>query len=127
MRITGVDHVSLPVTALERALRFYQGTLGLAPIPRPDMGALGGAWLAAGATQVHLIVTPDGADVGRPPAALNPVAPHTAFAIEDYDATKAALDAAGCAVFGLGAGRGQMWVQDPDGNVIELIVPGGRG
>jgi glyoxylase I family protein len=127
MRIAGVDHVSFPVTDLERSLRFYRDTLGLAPIPRPDMGALGGAWLAAGATQVHLIVTPDGADVGRPPAALNPVAPHTAFAIEHYDATKAALEGAGFAVFGLGPRRGQMWVQDPDGNVIELIVAGARG
>lgn len=126
MRLRGVDHVSFPVTDLARALAFYRDMLGLAPIPRPDFGGLDGAWLEAGAVQVHLIVTPDGADVGRPPASTNPVAGHTAFAIDDYDATKAALEAAGHEVVGLGAGLGQMWVRDPDGHVIELIVPGAR-
>jgi catechol 2,3-dioxygenase-like lactoylglutathione lyase family enzyme len=126
MRLGGVNHVSFPVGDLERSLRFYRDTLGLVPIPRPDLGALGGAWLSAGDVQVHLIVTPEGADVGRTPAATNPLAAHTAFAIDDYGATKAALEAAGIAVAGLGAEAGQMWVQDPDGHVIELIVPGAR-
>jgi catechol 2,3-dioxygenase-like lactoylglutathione lyase family enzyme len=126
MRLGGVNHVSFPVGDLERSLRFYRDTLGLVPIPRPDFGALAGAWLSAGDVQVHLIVTPEGADVGRTPAATNPLAAHTAFAIDDYDATKAALEAAGIAVAGLGAAAGQMWVQDPDGHVIELIVPGAR-
>jgi catechol 2,3-dioxygenase-like lactoylglutathione lyase family enzyme len=126
MRLGGVNHVSFPVTDLQRALRFYRDTLGLVPIPRPDFGGLDGAWLSAGDVQVHLIVTPEGADVGRTPAATNPLAAHTAFAIDDYDATKTAFDAAGIDVFGLGAELGQMWVQDPDGHVIELIVPGAR-
>jgi glyoxylase I family protein len=126
VRVGGIDHVSFPVRDLERALGFYRDTLGLVPIPRPDFGALGGAWLAAGALQVHLIVTPDGADVGRPPGDVNPVAAHTAFAIDDYDATKAMLEATGVSVLGLGAAQGQMWVQDPDGHVIELIVSGRR-
>jgi len=121
-----VNHVSFPVTDLDRALRFYRDTLGLVPIPRPDLGALGGAWLSAGDVQVHLIVTPEGADVGRTPSATNPVAAHTAFAIDDYETTKAAFESAGIDVFGLGAAAGQMWVQDPDGHVIELIVPGTR-
>jgi glyoxylase I family protein len=127
MRLAGVNHVSFPVADLDRSLRFYRDTLGLAPIPRPDFGGLGGAWLSAGAVQIHLIVTPDGADVGRTPEATNPLAAHTAFAIGDYAATKAALDAAGIEVLGLGPDAGQMWVQDPDGHVIELIVPGARG
>jgi glyoxylase I family protein len=127
MRLRGVNHVSFPVTDLARSLRFYRDLLGLVPIPRPDFGALGGAWLSAGDVQVHLIVTPAGVDVGCTPAATNPVAAHTAFAVDDYAATQAALEAAGVAVTGLGPEAGQMWVQDPDGHVIELIVPEARG
>lgn len=122
MRVAGLDHVSFPVRDLARALAFYRDVLGCTPIPRPDFGALGGAWLAAGEVQVHLIVTPPGSDVGRTPAAINPLAAHTAFRIDDYDATAAALAAAGIETVGLGPEAGQMWVRDPDGHVIELIA-----
>lgn len=122
MRVAAVNHVSFPVADLERSLGFYRDVLGLVPIPRPDLGGLAGAWLAAGAVQIHLIVTPDGVDVGRTPVETNPLAAHTAFAIDDYEGTKTMLEAAGIPVLGLGVEAGQMWVRDPDGHVIELIV-----
>ena len=72
------------------------------------------------------IVPPEGVDVGRPPAATNPLANHAAFEIEDHDAACEALRARGVELIDTGAERGQIFLRDPDGNVIELIRPGGR-
>jgi catechol 2,3-dioxygenase-like lactoylglutathione lyase family enzyme len=124
MMVGPVHHVSLSVTDLERSRGFYEGVLGLRPIPRPAMG-IGGIWYGAGNAEIHLIVAPEGADVGRTPRANNPLAPHLAFRIDDWHAVRDALVAQGLAVLAPGAERGQMWVQDPDGYVIELIVPRG--
>ena len=55
-----VHHVSFAVRDLARQREFYEGILGLAPIPRPDLG-LPGVWYAAGRGQIHLIETPAGA------------------------------------------------------------------
>jgi len=116
-------HMSFPVKDLERSRAFYEGLLGLQPIPRPDLGAVGGVWYGAGACEVHLIELPEGVDVGAPPPHLNPMARHAAFAIGDYDEMLALVRSQGLEVVESRA-AGQMWLQDPDGHVIELIVPG---
>jgi len=116
-------HMSFPVKDLARSREFYEGVLGLQTIARPDLGAIAGVWYAAGACEVHLIETPPGVDPGVPPAQLNPLARHAAFAVEDYEDTLAHLRAHELAIFESRAG-GQMWVQDPDGHIIELIVAG---
>ncbi|MFQ5513566.1 MAG: VOC family protein [Myxococcota bacterium] len=118
-------HMSFPVRDLEQSREFYEGVLGLRTIPRPDLGALGGVWYAAGPCEVHLIELPPGVQVGAPPPALTPLARHAAFAIPDYDEALAVLRARGLEILESRAG-GQMWVQDPDGHVIELIVPRAR-
>jgi len=116
-------HMSFPVNHLERARQFYEGVLGLCSIPRPDMGAIGGIWYDAGDCEVHLIETPPGADVGSAPPTLNPLARHAAFAVADYDETLAHLRSHDLEIVENRA-AGQMWVCDPDGHIIELIVPG---
>ena len=116
-------HMSFPVSNLERSQHFYERVLGLSSIPRPDMGALRGIWYAAGDCEVHLIETPAGADVGSAPPALNPMARHAAFSVADYDETLAHMRAHDLDVVE-SRGAGQMWVCDPDGHIIELIVPG---
>ena len=115
-----VHHVSFAVSDLERSRRFYEEVLGLQPIPRPDMG-LPGIWYGAGNAEVHLIVTPEGADVGRRPGSINPLANHNAFAIDDYGKTLDFLESKGIRVLETRPDVGQMWIQDPDDNVIELI------
>lgn len=121
-----VHHVSFAVRDLDRSRAFYQDLLGLEPIERPAIG-LPGAWYAAGDGQVHLIETPAGARVGAPPASLTPLANHCAFAIDDYEATLAVLKDRGVETFETKPEIGQLWIRDPDGNVIELIDPRGRG
>ena len=117
-----VDHISFAVRDLEASLHFYRDVLGLEDIPRPDFG-IPGAWLDAGNSQVHLIAAPDGADIGAPPDALSPLACHQAFAVEDYQKTVDHLKANGLEVMETSAQQGQLWVKDPDGYVIEFIVP----
>ncbi len=114
-------HMSFPVSDLDRSRKFYEDVLGLQSIPRPEMGAVRGIWYSAGDCEVHLIETPDGADVGLPPPSLNPLARHSAFSIADYDETLGHMQSHGLDVVESRAG-GQMWVRDPDGHIIELIV-----
>jgi catechol 2,3-dioxygenase-like lactoylglutathione lyase family enzyme len=121
----GVHHISFAITDLERSRRFYEGVLGLEQIERPDLGAVKGVWYRTGGTEVHLIVPPEGAEVGAAPNKISPVAGHVAFWVDDYGATRDRLRSKGIDVLEAGPRAGQMWVQDPDGNVIELIVRSG--
>jgi glyoxylase I family protein len=115
-----LNHVSFAVRDLGRSLAFYRDLLGLAELPRPDFG-VPGAWLGVGDAQIHLIQTPAGMDVGSPPTSINPAAGHTAFFIDDFQATAVALRAAGLTPLETSPEQGQMWVQDPDGHVIEFL------
>jgi glyoxylase I family protein len=117
----GMSHVSFPVRDLARSLAFYRDLLGFAERPRPDLG-VPGAWLRAGDAEVHLIAGVEGLPLGEPPPVLNPAAQHVAFRIDDYQAAADRLHAHEIAVLEAGPAVGQMWVQDPDGHVIELIA-----
>ena len=117
-----VHHVSFAVRDLEKSREFYEGILGLAQVERPDIG-LPGVWYGAGDGQIHLIQTPAGMTVGAPPDRLTPLANHCAFEIDDYEQSVAALKGRGVPVLETRSEMGQLWIQDPDGNVIELIRP----
>jgi catechol 2,3-dioxygenase-like lactoylglutathione lyase family enzyme len=117
-------HVSFSVADLERSKRFYEDVLELEPIPRPELG-IAGAWYRAGDVQVHLIARPGGAAAAPPAGGISPIANHTAFAIEDYAKTLEQLRARGAEILEIHPGVGpQMWIRDPDGNVIELFAVG---
>lgn len=121
MKVVRSHHVSFSVADLARSRRFYGSLLGLEEIARPAMG-LDGAWYRAGDGEIHLIARPPGVDVGAPPPRTTPLANHFALAIEDYDEAVAALRRAGLEPIEAGRANGQLWIADPDGNVIELIV-----
>jgi len=120
-----LHHVSFTVSDIDAARRFYGEVLGFSEIERPDFG-FPGAWFEIGDVQVHLIVPPEGAPVDRPPPSLSPVAGHAAFQIDDYEAVRDELRDRGVEVLETAPSVGQLFVRDPDGNVIELIRPGGR-
>jgi catechol 2,3-dioxygenase-like lactoylglutathione lyase family enzyme len=112
MKPLAVHHVSIAVTDVEQALRFYTETLGM--VQRTDRPAdLGdGAWLDVGGQQLHLIRS-------EPPSARGP---HFAVLVDDLDATIAELRATGVEVSGavpVGTAR-QAFLSDPSGNSIEL-------
>ena len=89
-----------------------------------------GAWLETdGGAQVHLIEFPqknrkDGK--ADPPRKLNPINNHSAFAIDDYQATLEHLRSHGLEVLETNPKLGQLWVADPSGNVIEFITATAR-
>ncbi len=125
MIVKRAHHASLSVADTELARDFYEGVLGLSPIERPEFG-IPGVWYQAGEIQLHLIQVPDGVDVGSPPPGTNPLAHHLAFEIDDYESTCKTLASKGVAALETGEAVGQIFVSDPDGNVIELIRPGGQ-
>ena len=117
----GMSHVSFPVRDLARSLAFYRDVLGFSEIPRPALG-VPGAWLRAGDAEVHLIAGVDGLPLGAPPPVLNPAAHHVALRIDDYQASLERLRAHDLEVLEAGPQQSQMWLQDPDGHIIELIA-----
>lgn len=121
MLTKGAHHVSLDVSDVEISKAFYGELLGLPEIERPDIG-LPGVWYQAGPVQLHLIQVPAGADVGRPASTPTPLANHVAFEIEDCDTVRLELERAGYEVIALAKSR-QLFVADPDGNMVEFIQP----
>jgi catechol 2,3-dioxygenase-like lactoylglutathione lyase family enzyme len=114
---SGLHHVAVCVDDLEAALDFYVRGLGFELLDtRPDF-PFAGAWLQAGAHQVHLMVLADQPRGG---------AQHVAFHVDDLDAAVAALATRGIsarrAVKVPGAGS-QAFLHDPAGNQIELNQP----
>ncbi len=117
MKIAGIHHVAINVNDVDEAISFYTTALRFSVIAsRPDFG-IPGAWLQAGAQQLHLV----GADdftVDRQQ--------HFALEIDDADAWAEHLTTCGVEVRRatalVGAGN-QLFVRDPSGNRIELNQP----
>ena len=112
MQPLGVHHVSINVSDVEVAIEFYVGVLGLSVRgDRPNF-PVEGAWLDAGAHQLHIVR-------GEAPAGLGQ---HFALLVEDLDAVATELREKGLTVGGpmpVG-GAHQAFVTDPDGNLLEL-------
>jgi glyoxylase I family protein len=109
------SHTAVRITEVERSKNFYEKVLGLKPLPRPDFG-FGGAWYAVGDDAIHLIASENR---GSKP---DPLGPHMAIEVEDFDEAKRELKAMGIEFLeapGNMAGR-QLWILDPDGNTVEL-------
>ena len=126
IRVQSIDHVTVIVKDLERSRRFYVDILGMREVPRPAF-SFEGLWFQAGNTQVHLIrETADSAPAGNllEPAKRSSRAQHTAFLVDDAEATIAHLKEWNVAIMGGPKARPdgyvQVFVADPDGHVIEL-------
>jgi glyoxylase I family protein len=111
MRIRALNHTSVRIADLARSREFYEGLLGLTNAPRPDLG-FPGAWYEVGGGQVHLIQVPKMAE------GIDPTDPHFALEVEDLAEVRRTLDARGVPY--LAFGGAQLWVRDPDGNVVEI-------
>ena len=116
--VTGISELVLEVVDLEAALRFYAGVLGLPLVGRSDERA----WLMAGdRTRIGLWTPQLGLARGR-----GGVHVHYAFHIhpKDFDAAVERLRGEGLEpeiVSFEDEGHGQAaYVDDPDGNVVEL-------
>jgi catechol 2,3-dioxygenase-like lactoylglutathione lyase family enzyme len=119
--IEALHHVSINVTDLERAKRFYSGVLGLEEISRPVFD-FPGAWYRLGDRQLHLIVHPPTHTL-RGTTEISSREGHFAIAVRSYDEARAHLEAAGIPFDARPRSRTpwtQIFLSDPDGNLIEL-------
>lgn len=121
-----LSHVSVTVSDLEKATWFYGELIGLAPVPRPDFG-FPGAWYSLGdGLQLHVIVNEE--------APARPVERHRfdirdrhfALWVENADETCERLARSGHPFHDFTStptGLRQLFVHDPDGNMVEFIGP----
>lgn len=125
-----LDHSALVVRDLERSSWFYGEVLGLEEVPRPRTFTFGGRWFRGSGYELHLIVA---RDTTAPAGFAEPgegarlgLAHHLAFEVDDLDAMMAHLRAHGVAIVGGPMSRGdgvtQLYVNDPDGHLLEFFV-----
>jgi catechol 2,3-dioxygenase-like lactoylglutathione lyase family enzyme len=128
-----LHHVSLPVRDVAQSVGFYRDVLGLTPIPRPDFD-FKGAWFALGTDQqLHLIQ--DEGSTFRDGKGLDGRDIHFAIRIGSYRDALAHLAGLGyrkAGSPGIGefqcmrvvpkatAGFPQIYLMDPDRNIIEI-------
>lgn len=118
MRLSGIHHVSILVTDIPRAIAFYRDALGLRQIERPPTFTApelrGVIWFELGTQQLHLLPAP-AADV--------PARRHFALHLDDAIGARAELLGRGVAIKETTPipGADRFFVNDPDGNRIELI------
>jgi len=123
--IESLHHVAVCVTDIERAKQFYGGVLGLAELPRPPFD-FGGAWYAIGDRQLHLIVHPPTRTM-RGGSDIDARDGHLAIRVASYQGTLEHLRSHGIEF--LDRPRNptpwpQIYVTDPDGNVVEFNADG---
>ena len=125
-----LHHVSIIVRDLDISLPFYRDVFGLTPITRPPF-PFPGAWLGCGALQIHLIVYPGGSFRTSNKIDRNDL--HFAFRTDDFDGIVGRLQSMG---FDVDAAEGdpkkiflnrqalagfpQLYLLDPDRNIIEI-------
>ena len=124
IQVERLHHIAVIVTDVERSKNFYGGVLGLQEIPRPPFD-FGGVWYQLADGQLHLTVHPPSRTM-RGTREIDSRDGHLALRVRSYDE----------AVQHLRAHRvdllehpnnltpwAQIYVTDPDGNVVELNAP----
>ncbi len=116
---TAFHHAGFLVTDVERAADFYENILGLQNLERPDFGFPGRWYDLRNGLQLHLLGTetlPNNQS-GNPKFDR-----HIAINVPDVEVAAQELTALNV-TFERGSGRGgaaQLFLRDPDGNMIEL-------
>lgn len=117
MKINQLNHVAIHVADLDTSMDFYRNVLGLKPIQRPAFN-FPGAWFGIGKDQeLHLIA-------GRSePVVANRRGTHFAVQIDSMEAAEVRLKEHEIPYHEPKTrpdGALQIYIEDPDGHVIEL-------
>lgn len=131
LRILGVDHAVLRVRDVEGAIRFYRDVLGCAlEWRRDDLGLI---HMRAGSALIDLVDVEGqlGRAGGAAPSTEGRNMDHLALRLAEFDARKlrAHLGAHGVTMgpvkrrYGAGGEGPSTYIQDPEGNGIELKGP----
>ena len=122
---TGLGHVAIRVSDVDRTLEFYSGKLGFEEMLRlqREDGRLWLLYLRITDDQ-YLEVFPDAVGERAPPQESNGLN-HICLTVADLDDVVRQLGARGVPLsrpLKIGAdGNRQAWIEDPDGNRIELM------
>lgn len=121
IRLKKVNHLTYSVTDKERALRFWEDVLGVKRIPS-QVNAEHIIWLQIpSGSMVHLI---EDADAPSVPSH------HGAFEVDDIEASARAVQAKGVETTDIATrndGQRNFFINDPDGNRIEICTRSGFG
>ncbi|MEB3226253.1 MAG: VOC family protein [Synechococcus sp.] len=121
IQVTGCLHTAILVTDVHRAAAFYDRLLGLPRVERPF--TYGGIWYQLPQMQLHLIEDPTFRAPLQNPEKLGRN-PHVAFGVKNLDGVRSQLDAENYPYELSQSGRRALFLQDPDGNVIEITEVG---
>lgn len=131
LEISQLDHVVLRVTDLERSIRWYTDVLGCEVARRVD--PIGFAQMRIGRSMIDLAAYDGkvGAERGGPPVAAGPNLHHFCLKIERFDEAalvayftdKGVVPFDICKRFGAEGYGPCLYIEDPDGNWIELKGP----
>ena len=125
-----LHHISLTTKNLPKAVSFYRNVLGFSQIARPAF-PLGGAWLNAGAVEIHLIDFPQGSFRNTISVGTDDV--HFAMRVKDFESLIGKLNNHGyrddldesdnkrmIIKQKSMAGYSQLYIMDPDSHLIEI-------
>jgi glyoxylase I family protein len=121
-----LNHVSITVTDVAKAREFYTGLLGLQEIPRPAFD-FPGIWYSLGnGLSLHIILNDQ---LVRPAVEREKIQAryaHFALWTEDADECASRIGELGLPVRDVVSGPTglrQIFIKDPDGNMVEFIGP----
>jgi len=121
-----LGHVSITVTDIAKAREFYTNLLELEEIPRPAFDFPGIWYSLGGDLQLHIILNDQ---LVRPAVEREKIVaryPHFALWTDDADDTARKVQQLGLPcrdVVSGPTGLRQIFVKDPDGNMVEFIGP----
>jgi glyoxylase I family protein len=120
LKVTGIDHVVLHVSDLERSKRFYIDLLGFTVAHESSWQS----FLHCGSQQVALFQMRDGREI-HAGAEMN----HMALRLEsgEYEEVKGILEAAGVPVHGRPGDDRCIYFNDPDGHPLQLLTRSEQG
>jgi catechol 2,3-dioxygenase-like lactoylglutathione lyase family enzyme len=122
LNIQAIDHVQItvPPSAEDAAITFYEQTLGLARVAKPEpLASRGGAWFDVGGLQLHVSLE-DSAG-----AALSKR--HVCLMVDDLETAQKVLLQAGCDIAPEATqpnGLRRFFTVDPAGNRLEIASRG---
>jgi glyoxylase I family protein len=121
-----ISHVSITVTDITKAREFYTGVLGFQEIPRPAFDFPGIWYSLGGDLQLHIILNDQ---LVRPAVEREKIVaryPHFALWTDDADETARKIEHLGLPtrdVISGPTGLRQVFVKDPDRNMVECLGP----
>jgi catechol 2,3-dioxygenase-like lactoylglutathione lyase family enzyme len=123
INVQSLDHVTIVVKDLAATKRFYVDLLGMREVERPQFQFVG-QWFQAGPTLIHTILEAEGTGRAGLTREENTRGHHFAFLVDDANAAYATLQEQGVAVISPPRtrpdGAVQVFLQDPDGHLVEL-------